>query len=407
MSAPPDRILATYRLAPLARTSPSGEGDAAPSPDRAEALRRIRAVARESTLEVPEGVAAEAVEALLLGRVEELVPGPAGSWEAEVSHSPEILDGGLPQLLNVLHGNISLLPGVRLVDLRLPDAVLETLPGPRFGIRGLRERVGAAGDGADGPGRPLVAAAIKPVGLSPSELAELAAAFARAGVDVVKDDHSLADQRFAPFRERVETVAAAVDGVNRERGGTTLYMPNVTGPVEGLADRAAWARETGCGGVLVSPGLVGLDAVRALVEAPCGLPVMSHPSRADVGPERTSGVAPELHFGLLHRLIGADAVVYVNAGGRFAWSVETCQAVNDRLRAPLGRLRRAFPVPAGGVDADEAPRWFRSYGPDTMLLIGGSLLRERDVEAAARRLVERAREADGEWDDAGDRQEAS
>lgn len=398
MSFPPDRVLATYRLAPRGRPSPrpavgrrdaESAGRAPGAGDRADALARARAVARESTLEVPEGVATEAVEELLLGRVESLEPAPEGGWEAVVSHAPEILDGGLPQLLNVIHGNISLLPGVRLMDLALPDRVLAHLPGPRFGIRGIREAVGGEAGGARG--RPLVAAAIKPVGLSTEELAGLAAGFARAGVDVVKDDHSLADQRFSGFRERAAAVAEAIARVNRGREASTLYFVNVTGPVEGMAERAAWAREAGCGGVLVSPGLVGLDAVRALVEGGCGLPVMSHPSRADVGPERDTGVAPEIHFGILHRLIGADAVVYVNAGGRFAWSVETCQAVNARLRAPLGSLRPAFPVPAGGVDADEAPRWFRAYGSDTMLLIGGSLLKERDMEGAARRLVERAR----------------
>jgi hypothetical protein len=53
------------------------------------------------------------------------------------------------------------------------------------------------------------------------------------------------------------------------------------------------------------------------------------------------------------------------------------------------------------VDATEAPRWFRAYGPDTMLLVGGSLLEESDVEEATRQLVARAREA-GVADGAGE-----
>ena len=133
--------------------------------------------------------------------------------------------------------------------------------------------------------------------------------------------------------------------------------------------------------------------MRALAAGPVELPIMSHPSRADVGTGRHTGVSPDLHFGLLHRLAGADMVVYVNAGGRFDWSVETCQALNARLRAPLDPIRPAFPVPAGGVDRDRAPRWFDLYGPDTLLLIGGSLLRQPDLETAARELVEVARAA--------------
>ena len=50
-------------------------------------------------------------------------------------------------------------------------------------------------------------------------------------------------------------------------------------------------------------------------------------------------------------------------------------------------------VPAGGVDRTRAPHWFDLYGPDVLLLIGGSLLREPDLEAAARELVGQARAA--------------
>ena len=43
-------------------------------------------------------------------------------------------------------------------------------------------------------------------------------------------------------------------------------------------------------------------------------------------------------------------VVYVNAGGRFDWSLDTCRAVNRRLRRPLGDLAPAFVSnPAGPV----------------------------------------------------------
>ena len=374
------RLRLTYRLAPL----PDAPGAGRPS---AAVRARAEAVARESTLEVPEGVAPDDIEARLLGRVESLELAGDGSVHAVLTHTTDILDGGLPQLLNVIHGNISMLPGVRLVDAELPDDVLSAFPGPRFGVAGLRERVGE-------PTRPLVASALKPVGLGPAELARQASAMARAGLDVIKDDHSLADQRSAPFLDRVRAVAEAVATENARGGGRTLYMPNVTGPVERMQARAEAARDAGAGGVLISPGLVGLEAMRALAAGPVELPIMSHPSRADVGTGRDTGVAPDLHFGLLHRLAGADMVVYVNAGGRFDWPVETCLALNDRLRTPLGRLRPAFPIPAGGVDRDRAPRWFELYGPDVLLLIGGSLLRQPDLESAARELVEAARAAD-------------
>ncbi len=369
-----DVVRAVYRLAPLG-------GD-----DVASFTARALALARESTLEVPVGVASASIEGGLLGRVIGVEPDADGAATARIDYPAAVLDGSLPQLLNVLHGNVSLLPGVRLVDATLPESVLEAFAGPRFGIGGIRDRL-------DAHDRPLVAVALKPVGLQTSELAELAAAFARAGVDVIKDDHGVTDQAPSRFSDRVGAVAKAVAEANAATGGRTAYYVNVTGPVDTMGERVEQAAEVGCGGVLVAPGLVGLDTMRALADAEPALPVMAHPSRGDVGPGRDSGVSPEVWYGLLYRLAGADAVVYVNAGGRFAWSIDTCQGLNRRLRAPLGRLRASFPVPAGGVSASDAPSWFERYGTDTLLLIGGSLLAQDDVEGAARRLVEQAHAA--------------
>jgi ribulose-bisphosphate carboxylase large chain len=100
-------------------------------------------------------------------------------------------------------------------------------------------------------------------------------------------------------------------------------------------------------------------------------------------------------MGTLWRLAGADCVVYVNARGRFAWPVEACLAVNEAARAPLGSHPAAFPVPAGGIQAAEVDHWFDLYGPDTLLLIGGSILEADDVEGAAREVVAAARVAGG------------
>ena len=153
-------------------------------------------------------------------------------------------------------------------------------------------------------------------------------------------------------------------------------------------------------GVVLCPSLMGLDALRWVAAGPFELAVMAHPSHAQTAPGRAEGMAPEVLLGTLYRVAGADIVVYVNAGGRFSWPEETCHAINDRLRQPLGSLPRALPSPAGGVKAADAGHWFTRYGPDTMLLIGGSLLVRRDLEGAARRLVEAAARA-GEARDAG------
>jgi ribulose 1,5-bisphosphate carboxylase large subunit-like protein len=50
-------------------------------------------------------------------------------------------------------------------------------------------------------------------------------------------------------------------------------------------------------------------------------------------------------------------------------------------------------VPAGGVQAGDVHHWFETYGPETLLLIGGSVLEAPHVEDAARAVVEAAQRA--------------
>lgn len=385
------------------------------SADSRDALDFARAIAREQTVEVPPGVGGELLEARMLGRVEAVEPAPEGGWDAPgpppephgrpppVPHGPlppaphgpppsfhvriaypvEATGTELTQILNVVYGNVSLMDGVRVVDMALPAHILDALPGPRFGIAGIRELTGTAS-------RPLVGTAIKPLGLSSAELARIAAAFARAGVDVVKDDHGLADQPAAPFAKRVAAVGEAVAEANAATGGRTLYLPNVTGPLDTLAARLDRVASLGLSGVLLCPSLAGLDTMRAIAAGPHRLAVMAHPSHGQSAPGRRDGIAPDVVFGLLYRIAGADMVVYPDAGGRYAWPKEACRAIADRLRTPLGSMRRGLPTPAGGMKVDAAGLSFARHGRDAMLLIGGSLLMQTDLEGAARRLVEAA-----------------
>lgn len=357
-----ERIRVTYLL-----TCAAGE----------EPEAKARDIAREQTVELPEGGAPAAVERQIVGTVETVEP-IGERWRVSISYDPVLVDGDLPQLLNLLFGNISLKAGIEVADLALPPAILEHFGGPRFGIAGVRAVSGVTE-------RPLVCTAVKPVGLSAQDLAELCYRFARAGIDIVKDDHSVADQRPAPFTERVARCQDAVARANRDTGGRALYFPNVTGPLATLNERIDVAVRAGCRGAMVSPLALGLDAVRLVAEH--GLVVFSHPTLTGVFFHEGHGVAPHILLGTLFRLAGSDGVIYTNAGGRFPFPVEHCEAINRRLREPLGQLRPAFPVPGGGVDAARVTQWVDRYGMDTVFLVGSSLYAQPDPEAAARRLV--------------------
>jgi len=344
-----------------------------------EARQFARDLTVEQTVEIPEGCYSEAIERSVVSRVELLEPASEDLWQLRVSVSPEIIGGQVGQLLNVLFGNISLFRGLRLVGVEWPEGILEAMPGPRYGIPGLRELCGV-------PRRPLLCTAVKPVGKTPEELAANCRDFALGGCDLIKDDHSLADQTTAPFKERTARCQEAIAEANAKSGGQTLYLPNLPGDPARLEERLEWLAGIGCRGVMVSPLLFGLEATAHLARSR-DLVILGHPTFSGVFFDDDHGIARDVLFGEVYRLLGCDGVIYVNVGGRFAWTLEQCQAVNRALREPMGAIRPAFPIPAGGVQAHEVSRHLERYGNETMILIGGSLYQQGDLTRATGELL--------------------
>ena len=369
------RIVATYEVCS--------------SPDEVSDL--AHRIAYEQTVEVPPSLVTDPeVRERVLGRVESVSaldstiperagsPVPGASHRVMISYSGELASGQLPQLLNLLYGNVSIYPAVRLVDFTLPPPVVAAFAGPRFGIEGVRRLTGIHG-------RPLLATALKPRGLPVVEYVRIAGEFALGGGDVVKDDQNLVDD-FAGFRERVLRCRDAVEDANARTGRSCLYFPLVSAPLESIELHLDLVRAAGLRGVLLCPAVLGLDAARSLA-ARHGLVQMGHPSLTG-GLAR--GMSLPLVFGTLFRLAGVDISVFPDARGRFGFDARTCGAIRERLAAPLGNVGPAWPCPAGGLQFDGIEDACGEYGPDSMLLVGGALLGHAPrVEDATRAFAER------------------
>ena len=194
----------------------------------------------------------------------------------------------------------------------------------------------------------------------------------------------------APFEQRVPEVQRAIDAANRATGGRTIYAPNLSGGPSSLARQLRIAREAGVGALLACPMILGVPVFVELLRAQAGVPLIAHPALAG------TAIDPALLLGRLFRAFGADATIFPNYGGRFGYSRTTCEAIADAARGPLGGMRPAMPVPAGGMRVDRIDEMLDLFGPDTMLLIGGNLLEAGDaLEARAADFATRVREAGG------------
>lgn len=304
----------------------------------------------------------------VVGRIESFAVIDDTHYEAIISYAAETAGCELTQLLNVVFGNYSLKPGVRVARLDLPDGLLAAFKGPRFGRAGLRSYLHVAQ-------RPLLCTALKPMGLGAPELADLAYKLALGGIDIIKDDHGLADQPFAPFEERVQRCAEAVARANRETGRSCIYVPNVTASADVAMRRAVFAKGAGAGGLLISPGLAGFGVLTSLVaDDRIALPVLSHPAlQGSFVTTPDSGISHFALFGQIARLAGADATIYPNYGGRFAFNRDDCRSIADGAATPMGSIKPIFPAPGGGLSLSRVPELLEVYGHEVIFLIGGGL----------------------------------
>lgn len=154
----------------------------------------------------------------------------------------------------IIFDNISIKPDTKVEKLKLPSRILEQFKGLRFGMEGLGKLLGLEK-------RTLLFTALKSMGLTSKELAELAYKFALGGIDIIKDHHGFSNQSFSPFEERVELCSEAVKKANEKTGSKSIYVPNITAAAHKVIDRAKQAKKLGVGGLLIAPGLTGLEVV--------------------------------------------------------------------------------------------------------------------------------------------------
>jgi ribulose-bisphosphate carboxylase large chain len=345
----------------------------ASEPEKIEA--RAVALALEQSVECPlDAIGDPRVLDEIVARVAGITELAKGRYRVDLQLAVQTTGGEPAQTLNMLFGNVSLMNNVQLAGFDFPAELLAKFSGPRHGIAGIREMLGA-------PSRALTSVALKPQGLHVPELTAMCRTFAEAGVDIIKDDHGIANQAYSPFVERVRACQNATLEVVAATGKPVFYAPNLSATPRLMREQARFARDLGIRVVLVAPMLVGLPAFADLVEEFPDFVYLSHPSFAGA-----SRIAPAQLFGRLFRMLGADASIFVNYGGRFSYPREDCAAIAEALRAPWGELRPALAVPAGGMLLERVDELLAFYGTDTMLLIGGNLLIARE------RLLERARD---------------
>jgi ribulose-bisphosphate carboxylase large chain len=295
-----------------------------------------------------------------LGRVEGIKDIGNGEFDVRIALA-SVTTGFEPgQLFNMLFGNSSIQNDVTLVDARFPEEFAAAFGGPNHGLAGLRARVNASGA--------LTCSALKPQGSTSAALAALAGRIAAGGIDYIKDDHGLADQNYSPFVERVPAIAEAVADAAARTGTPTRYLPSLNGNLDSLRKQIAISRSCGLDTVLIAPLIAGLAQFHTVIKENPDFAFVAHPTMAG------ARIMPSFLLGKLFRLLGADATIFPNYGGRFGYTTDECKRLATFALQDWPGVKSCVPVPAGGMSLERIPELLDFYGEDVMLLIGGSLL---------------------------------
>ncbi len=267
--------------------------------------------------------------------------------------------GNLPQLLSVVMGNYtgmtSVVWGVRLEDLDLPDDYANSFEGPQIGNEGIKNLLG---------NQITIGTIIKPkTGLSEADFAKTSEKSFLAGLDVVKDDENLTSQDYCNFDRRMELVFKVINEVKEKTGRELMMVPNIThGDIEEMIRRAKIVQKLGGTCLMIDILVCGMTAVQT-IRKQFDLMVI-HGHRAGHGAQTLypeiiiDGKEYEFRHGvsmkvwtLVARLAGVDQLHIGAPKGKMEATYKTVLENLEACNRPLGDLKKTRPICSGGLKA--------------------------------------------------------
>lgn len=334
---------------------------------KSDASAMAKLIAYEHTLELsPDKIPPRLKK--IIGKVTELEELKENLYHCKIAYVWELAANNLPGLLGLIMGNASFFPGVELIDMALPKIAQTYFKGPKFGIKGIRKQLNK-------PRGAISGTALKPLGFTEIELGKIAYSFALGGMDIIKEDDGITDQSFAPFKERVLRCTDAMQNAYTKTNKKTLYIPNITGPIDQIQNNALFAQQAGADGVEVLPGLLGFDIIRLLSQmTELHIPIYTHSSwNGGFCRTQSSAISYAAIFGLLPRISGADVSIAPTFGGRFGLSKTTCKNMDHMLKRDYLHMHPSLPMVGGGICLDNISEILSVYKEDCIVLISDAL----------------------------------
>jgi 2,3-diketo-5-methylthiopentyl-1-phosphate enolase len=300
--------------------------------------------------------------------IEEII---SNEGEARIKIAYPLLNfsADIPAILTTVFGKLSLDGKVKLLDLEFPNSLKNSFPGPRFGIKGLREKLNVYD-------RPLLMSIFKGViGRDINFLSSQLEAQALGGIDIVKDDEILFENELTPFEDRILVGKEVLKNTFEQIGHRTLYAVNLTGRTSTLKDKARKANELGADLLLFNVFSYGLDVLQELREDDeINLPIMAHPAvSGSFLSANDYGFSHSLILGKLLRYAGADLSLFPSPYGSVALEKYKALSIKEELQKEDDNFKTAFPVPSAGIHPGLVPLLINDFGLESVINAGGGV----------------------------------
>jgi len=331
----------------------------------------------------------------------------------KIAYKIELFEtGNLSGLLAGVAGNIGgmkMLKAFRLLDIRFPREWINIMPGPAFGVDGIRDQLNI-------PHGPILCTVAKPkIGRTDKEQAALARILftaANGEFQGIKDDENLTSLYFNRFEERVSAIHKVRREIEEVSGKKKLYLCNIThSDIDVMVDRAEMIKREGGRWMMVDVVTTGFAAVHTLRRRNLGLAIHAHramhslfdresgPGVYDLGEIKDFSISM-VAMAKLMRLIGVDSL----HGGAPKTKMENYgepKLIKDVLQnditgassMTLGQnwfgMKPVWHVASGGLHPGSVETVIQQLGEDIMLQAGGGTLGHPwGIEAGVEAMVQ-------------------
>jgi ribulose-bisphosphate carboxylase large chain len=291
--------------------------------------------------------------------------------DVKIAYPIELFEpSNMSNILSSVAGNVfgmKDLKNLRLNDICIPENLLKSFKGPKYGIHGIRKLLKIQK-------RPLIGTIVKPkLGLKTEDHAKVAYDAWLGGCDIVKDDENLSNQSFNKFENRLKKTFKMKEKSEEETGEKKIYMINITAETNEMLKRAKLVEDCGNEYAMVDIITLGWAALQTLRNQNFNLVLHAH--RAGHGAFTKNpkhGIAMKV-IARLTRTVGLDQLHVGTALGKMFETkkevLENCKALKEKM----WKLKQTMPVASGGLHAGHIPELIKIFRNDVVLQLGGGV----------------------------------